>query len=286
MFRELKILEPYGIRNLVPKILVKNCCFKISKNKNSKQFQNNVLKYIKAEVTLYDSSSEKGFPGVWWGHYRKELQISEDKRYDAILELGYNKLQPGNYEVRLVEIKEASHCLYPSKVGKITVNLLDYRNSNQTFPNNIKNESVKFCPVDWQELFEIYSKSCKKQKNLSLLYSYSINLNSTGTIQKAIDIANFLSFVDKTIMKEKLQKALSLSNFSLMLVLNFLENFGFLINKNNEKLSFTLTKNTSDEYKILLQKLIEVIEEENFKKKYFTQIPIKILENFLVHGNN
>ncbi len=286
LFRELKILEPYGIGNLVPKILVKNCCFKISKNQNGNQFQNNALKYIKTEVILYDSSSEKGFPGVWWGHHRGELQIEENKQYDAIVELGYSKLQPGNHEVRLIEIKEASHYLHPSIVGKIAVNLLDYRNSNKIFPNNIKNESVRLCPVDWQELLEIYGKSCEKQKNLALLYSYSINLSSTGTIQKAIDIANFLSFSDKTITKKKLQKTLSLSKFSLMLVLNFLENFGFLINKNNEKLSFTLTKNTNNEYKILLQKLMEVIEEENFKKKYFTQISIEILENFLVHGSN
>ncbi|KFF40926.1 MAG: hypothetical protein ucyna2_01260, partial [Candidatus Atelocyanobacterium thalassa isolate SIO64986] len=39
------------------------------------------------------------------------------------------------------------------------------------------------------------------------------------------------------------------------------------------------------QYKVLLQKLTEVIEEENFKKRYFIQIPIEILEQILAHGS-
>ena len=285
LFRELKILEPYSINNLIPKLLIKNCHLKISKSRNRKHVKNNTLKYIKAEFTIYDSSSTEGFSGVWWGHSREELQVKEDKKFDVIVELSYNNLQPENYEIRLVEMREISHSHNLSTIKKTKIKLLDYRNNNKVIPNSMENESVNICPVDWLELLRLYDKSCKNQQSLVLSYSHSIDSSSMSTIQKAIDIANFLSCNDKKITRKNLQEILSLSDFSLTLTLSFLEKFGFLINKNNERLSFHAVINTNSQYKVLLQKLTEVIEEENFKKRYFIQIPIEILEQILAHGS-
>lgn len=284
LFRELKILEPYGIGNLVPKLLIKNCYLKISKNNNGKTFKNHNLKYVKTEFTLYDSSTKKGFPGVWWGHSKGELQNKEDIKYDVIVELGYSNLQPGNYEVRLIEIQEISHHLDSKKTR---INLLDYRNDKITF-NNINNgsfELFKFCPVDWSELLNIYEKSCKNFQDLALSYSFNVDSSSIDTIQKAIDIANFLSSNNQKITRKKLRKVLSLSDFSLDLMLDFLGKFGFLINKDNKKLSFRTIVSTKSQHQTFLQKLNEVIEEENFKKRYFSQISLEILEQVLTDGN-
>ncbi|KFF40896.1 MAG: hypothetical protein ucyna2_01292, partial [Candidatus Atelocyanobacterium thalassa isolate SIO64986] len=238
LFRELKILEPYSINNLIPKLLIKNCHLTISKSRNRKHVKNNTLKYIKAEFTIYDSSSTEGFSGVWWGHSREELQVKEDKKFDVIVELSYNNLQPENYEIRLVEMREISHSHNLSTIKKTKIKLLDYRNNNKVIPNSMENESVNLCPVDWLELLRLYDKSCKNQQSLVLSYSHSIDSSSMSTIQKAIDIANFLSCNDKKITRKNLQEILSLSDFSLTLTLSFLEKFGFLINKNNERLSF------------------------------------------------
>ena len=82
-----------------------------------------------------------------------------------------------------------------------------------------------------------------------------------------------------------MRKVLSLSDFSLDLMLDFLGKFGFLINKDNKKLSFRTIVSTKSQHQTFLQKLNEVIEEENFKKRYFSQISLEILEQVLTDGN-
>jgi single-stranded-DNA-specific exonuclease len=87
LFEDLLLLEPYGMGNPVPKLLIENCQFKDIKNKNIQDFKGKTVQYIRTKFELVDRTSSKGFPGLWWGHYEHEIPRVN---CDAIVELDFN----------------------------------------------------------------------------------------------------------------------------------------------------------------------------------------------------
>ncbi|HEY9642029.1 MAG TPA: single-stranded-DNA-specific exonuclease RecJ, partial [Coleofasciculaceae cyanobacterium] len=81
LFSELRLLEPCGMGNPVPKLLIQNCWFTKTWHKKIKAAQGDQDGFIKTEFELCDSSSDRSFPGIWWGHYKDELPTG---RCDAI----------------------------------------------------------------------------------------------------------------------------------------------------------------------------------------------------------
>ncbi|MGA7933999.1 MAG: single-stranded-DNA-specific exonuclease RecJ, partial [Kovacikia sp.] len=73
LFQGLKLLEPCGIGNPVPKLLVQNCWFEKVWNRKIRDRNGGQVQYIKTEFELWDDSVSKGFRGVWWGHYKEEI---------------------------------------------------------------------------------------------------------------------------------------------------------------------------------------------------------------------
>jgi len=101
LFQELKLLEPYGMGNPVPQLLVRNCWFAQARNRNLQDPRGGKLRYIKTEFELWDDTAKAGFPGLWWEHYQHELPQG---RCDAILELDCDTAKR-RYEVRLVAVR-------------------------------------------------------------------------------------------------------------------------------------------------------------------------------------
>ncbi len=113
LFQELKLLEPCGMGNPAPKLLIKNCWFDKVWNKNQSDLKNKEVKYIKTTFKLKDDTNEEtkkeGFDGIWWGHYSNELPPPE-VRCDVIVELDVNIYKgKTNYQVRLIDWRYASH---------------------------------------------------------------------------------------------------------------------------------------------------------------------------------
>jgi single-stranded-DNA-specific exonuclease len=106
LFKELKLLEPCGMGNPVPQLLIKNCWFRNAWHQNQKDLRGNKIRYIKTDFEIADDSSEKGFPGIWWGHYKDEIP-PEDRRCDAVVELDFNAYKK-RYEVRLIALRPSS----------------------------------------------------------------------------------------------------------------------------------------------------------------------------------
>ncbi len=101
LFLELKLLEPCGMGNPVPKLLIQNCWFENAWNRNQQDWQGKKVQYIKTEFDIRDDSSRSAFPGIWWGHYKDELPIG---RCDCIAELDYNTFKK-RYEIRLIAVR-------------------------------------------------------------------------------------------------------------------------------------------------------------------------------------
>ncbi|MBE9062360.1 single-stranded-DNA-specific exonuclease RecJ [cf. Phormidesmis sp. LEGE 11477] len=117
LFQELKLLEPCGMGNPVPKLLIQNCWFENVWHQKLKDRMGGKVGYIKASFQLCDESgddesgsnesspdlSDSKFPGLWWGHYKEDLPPG---RWDVVVELDYNSHPKSRrYEVRLIDIR-------------------------------------------------------------------------------------------------------------------------------------------------------------------------------------
>ncbi|MGB7444472.1 MAG: single-stranded-DNA-specific exonuclease RecJ, partial [Coleofasciculaceae cyanobacterium] len=102
LFRELKLLEPCGMGNPVPKLLIENCWFESVWHRNSQDIKGRKVQYIKTEFEIWDDSTSIGFPGVWWGHYKDELPQG---RCSCLVELDHNSYKK-RYEVRIVALQK------------------------------------------------------------------------------------------------------------------------------------------------------------------------------------
>ena len=110
LFKELRLLEPCGMGNPVPKLLIENCWFENVWHQKLKDRLGGKVGYIKASFFLCDDSIEgnpkRRFPGLWWGHYKEDLPPG---RWDVIAELDYNSHPKSmRYEIRVVDIRPSA----------------------------------------------------------------------------------------------------------------------------------------------------------------------------------
>jgi len=98
LFRELKQLEPYGMGNPAPKLLVKDCQFTHKFNANIKSRKGLKLQYLKSEFFLEDQTGS--IKGHWWD---RAIDQIPDRPCDVVLELVDNP-DKKEYEVRIIDI--------------------------------------------------------------------------------------------------------------------------------------------------------------------------------------
>ncbi len=99
LFQELKKIEPCGMGNPVPRLLIKNCWFEDVNNTNIRDYKGGKVRYIKTEFILKDKTCSEGIHGSWWGHHKEDIPVG---RCDVVVELDYNEYQ--KYHVRIVDI--------------------------------------------------------------------------------------------------------------------------------------------------------------------------------------
>ncbi|MEM9137153.1 MAG: single-stranded-DNA-specific exonuclease RecJ, partial [Cyanobacteria bacterium P01_F01_bin.42] len=143
LFKELQLLEPYGIGNPVPRLLIKDCWFEDVAHRNLRDRTGRKLKYIQAVFNLRDQSSASGFPGIWWEHYKDEVPQGH---CNVIAELEFNNYQR-RPELRVLEVSSAESYLEIAEDG---IEILDYR--NQTLAE-VPTDAlvVNHCPQSWDE---------------------------------------------------------------------------------------------------------------------------------------
>ncbi|NQY07761.1 MAG: hypothetical protein HRT68_16580 [Flavobacteriaceae bacterium] len=139
--------------------------------------------------------------------------------------------------------------------------------------------------MSWDELHKIYQKSVNNQQKLALNYSYDEQFNPSRTVKELIGIAKYIDRTAKVITKEQLKERLLLSDRSFGLALDFLRKVGFLINEDQQTIEIKKVTDQFQDYLSSQKNLLDVLKEENFKRKYFTQIPLETLQKLLVYEN-
>ncbi|HEY9735601.1 MAG TPA: single-stranded-DNA-specific exonuclease RecJ, partial [Trichocoleus sp.] len=171
LFRALKLLEPYGMGNPVPRLLIPNCWVTNAWHRRIKDQRGGQVAYIRTEFKLWDDTVQTGFLGEWWDHYADDLPQG---RCDAVVELDFNTQQK-QYLVRLVAVRpsEAHHAIANNRSSSAIASLqrdpiLDWRQGAQAADENAL--VVTQCPAGWSEWSAWLKQAEVAQQPLAIAY--------------------------------------------------------------------------------------------------------------------
>jgi single-stranded-DNA-specific exonuclease len=287
LFRELKLIEPCGMGNPPPKLLIKNCRFTHIQNKNIEDRKGSKVQYIRTTFKIIDRFSDESFFGVWWEHYQDE--IPENQECNVVVELDFNTFKK-KYEVRLIELQLAENSFNLQTSTNQEAIIIDRRNQNNlpTFSptNNSSLVLQNHCPSQWNEIRQKYHHAVKRKHKLVLNYNLPETTEAEQTWQQLIGIVKYLSRTGKIVSKEQIKDKLNISDRSWDLGLQALKTIGFTYDftyaKTTEAYQFDyqndLVKNQS---KLAINSFLSIVAEEKFQQRYFTQIPLSVITNHL-----
>jgi single-stranded-DNA-specific exonuclease len=266
LFQELKLLEPCGMGNPVPKLLIQNCWFENVWHQKLKDRMGGKVGYIKASFLLCDESrrdesgcdeSDAKFPGLWWGHYKEDLPPG---RWDVIAELDFNSHPKSRrYEVRLIDIRPAAIVTTADNLDNSNDQLslenvldgdswlidrrlnvssaetlstptqFDQQGSNRQKSDELESLIVDRCPTLWSD-FQLWQHQAQQSgKPLALAYAPPIEDNPVNTWTLLLGLAKFLSRTQQPVTRERLAEKLGVCDRTLTLGLTALSKAGFAV---------------------------------------------------------
>ncbi|MEM6501567.1 MAG: single-stranded-DNA-specific exonuclease RecJ [Cyanobacteria bacterium P01_C01_bin.89] len=289
LFQELKLVEPCGMGNPQPKLLIKNAWFSDFYNANIRDSKNTKLKYIRTLFNLCDDSNPAGCPGLWWEHYKDELP---DGRCDALVELDFNA-QKQQYEVRLLDLNVIEAEQSPDRAAIILepIRVYDWRNlSDKDRHQAIATCSeeileVPLCPQRWEDWQSWIKRAIAHQCALALTYDgqpQDVVNSAQKTYVTFMGIAKYLVESGEEIYRDQIQNKLGINPEILSLGLDTLKEQGINFQEqNNGYLLLFLDDNLlsdSSDFRAKSKNFIEAIQEEVFQQNYFSTIPIQIIQ--------
>lgn len=274
LFLELKLLEPCGMGNPVPKLLIQNCWFENAWHRNQQDWQGKKVQYIKAEFDIRDDSSKNPFPGIWWGHYKDELPIG---RCDCIAELDYNTFKK-RYEIRLIALRPNPNSELKTQHS---TQILDWRNlPNPQYPvPNPQSLILEECPMNWDDLRAWWRRSLYNNQQLVLAWSKP-NLQPPQEIWLTlVGIAKYLSRTNQLATRTQILEKLKISDRSLLLGIKALKYWGFTVTRQDRSLQFIWSSNSVVESNAdaAIAEFLATISEEQFQQKYFAEVPLSTI---------
>lgn len=276
LFLELKILEPCGMGNPVPKLLIENCWFENAWHRNQQDSQGKKVQYIKAEFDIRDDSTRSPFPGVWWGHYKDELPAG---RCDCIAELDYNTFKK-RYEIRLIAVRSSQQSAINNQQAAL---ILDWRNPLLEKDSALNTQGlalvIKECPTSWDDLRAHLRRSLHNQQPLALAWSKPDPKPAEQIWLTLVGIAKYLSRTNQSVTRVQLLEKLGIGDQALLLGLRGLKYLGFKISRQDRFLLFTqdsAIESTLAEGSIM--QFLAAVREEQFQQEYFSEVPISTIE--------
>ncbi|AKG20322.1 single-stranded-DNA-specific exonuclease RecJ [Calothrix sp. 336/3] len=278
LFNELKLLEPCGMGNPVPKLLLRNCRFTNAWHRNQEDLRGKKVQYIKTDFDLGDDSTNSTFPGVWWGHYKDELPPG---RCDCIVELDYNSFKK-RYEVRLIDVAPGAD--NPLTTVNLAQNLWDFRLNplGEDLPQPEQSLLLEECPTSWEDLRAWLRRSQQEQKTLVLAWQTPGITAPEGIWRTLVGIAKYLSRTQQPVTRTQLLAKLNISNQSLIIGLKALRHLGFSFQRQDRLLFIHYQASSiSPTAEAAITEFLTAIREEQFQREYFTQVPLKTIAAIL-----
>jgi single-stranded-DNA-specific exonuclease len=263
LYKELRLIEPCGMGNPIPKLLIRNCWFQAGRNTKIQDLHGRKVEYIRTPFMMSDESTEQSFPGIWWGHYAYELPSG---RCDAIVELENNTFRK-RYEVRLVAVRSCED-ITPTQ----TQWLLDWR----TQRTDEKAIELKTAPTSWSELRIWYRRALDERCPLAIAYPPPTLLSASEIWQTLVGIAKYLSRTGKTATRQQLYDRLMIGDIALKAGIQALESLGFHMTYSEQGFSFSFKERSVSD--VELEAFLTAVREEQFYRQYFAQVPLSTIQ--------
>jgi single-stranded-DNA-specific exonuclease len=300
LFRQLKLLEPYGMGNPAPRLLIQNCHFEDKFNANIKNFKGQKVEYIKSEFVLVDETSE--IRGDWWGHYSYEIP---DGICDVVVELIDNSFKK-TYEVRIIDIHAQAvanlaidgltedgsptevndQSSYrsedkPKQIRSSGVEILDWRGKSTPVPETTI--ACDRCPTSWQEIYDLFSRAERSQQPLALVYPPPESLQGLEVWRNLVGIAKYLARTQKMIGLDQVGLKLGISDQQVLQVgLEALRICGWKVKLMEDDLleisgDLSNLNQSQNPAQKLVQQFIAIVNELAFKQKYFERQAMRLV---------
>ncbi|MBE8997705.1 DHH family phosphoesterase [Nostoc sp. LEGE 12447] len=285
LFLELKVLEPCGMGNPVPKLLIQNCWFENAWHRNQQDWQGKKVQYIKTEFDIRDDSGRSAFPGLWWGHYKDELPIG---RCDCIAELDYNTFKK-RYEIRLIAVRPSVNSALNTQHSPL---ILDLRNQeySQARANTTQDLALilEDCPTSWDNL-RLWLRRClaisrsastlSNQQQLAIAWSKPKHQPPNQIWLTLVGIAKYLSRTNQPVTRVQLLEKIGISDQTLLVGIKALKHLGFTVKRQDNYLQITWhpsdrAENLADE---AVARFLATVREEQFQQQYFADVPLSTI---------
>jgi single-stranded-DNA-specific exonuclease len=226
LFLELKLLEPCGMGNPIPKLLIKNCWVENPWHKNQQDLKGNKIQYIKTDFNIRDDSTSQPFPGIWWGHYKDEVPTG---RCDCIAEIDFNSFKK-RYEIRLIAVRSNTEAELRTQNSSL---MLDWRNQEEL--EEIASDKsllvMQNCPTNWDNLRLWLQQSLYQQKKLVIAWRKPEKLSPHDIWITLVGIAKYLSRTNQPVTRVQLLEKLGISDQCLYLGFQALKYLGFIVQR-------------------------------------------------------
>ncbi len=271
LFLELKLLEPCGMGNPVPKLLIQNCWFENSWHRNQQDWKGKKVQYIKTDFDIRDDSTKSAFPGIWWGHYKEELPLG---RCDCIAELDYNTFKK-RYEIRLIAVRSVESSDAINSVSSQMI--LDWR--NQDYSELIHEYSAFLmadCPTHWNDLRECLRRCLYHNQQLAIAWSKPQHQPPQEIWLTLVGIAKYLSRTNQSVTRFQLLEKLGIRDQTLFWGIEALKSLGFTVTRQDRDLQISWNPNMNSEgvNDAALERFLAAIREEQFQQNYFADLPL------------
>lgn len=287
LFRELKRLEPYGMGNPVPRLRVQQVWFTDVRRSRLQDLRRQKVGFVKTDFLLWDETVREGFPGEWWDHAPEDVPKG---RVDVLVELDYNTYQR-QYKVRLIDWHPAQPEPGSMQAAAKLHPMVDWRRGE---PDPLADALVMtHCPVAWAEWQPWLQQAMRAGQPLAIAYAPPLD-QPPGTLwAQLVGIAKYVSRTGKPVALAALQERLGLSAPTLALGLKGLTRVGFQVEPSpsgqiqitgpGEREGLGATDPASlPEVQIFLAS----VQEEQFRHRYFYQVPIATLEHMVSGAGN
>ena len=269
LYDALRAIEPYGIGNPVPRLLLKNVQFDDLITRNIKDSKHQRIAYLQTQFKLYDNTKQHSISGNWWGHSQDHVPKG---LCDAIVHLE-NNVHKKCYEVRLLECLPIS----PIVIKSNTIPILDWRTeSNQSIQNVVR---LTQCPSDWNTLKIAFRRAIATQQPLALDYRSPTQNNWS----QLIGLAKYLARTGEHISPQHYCDRLVVSATTLQMGLEILRDLGFKITNKQDGLQISPIENPPKISELAAAESSWTIRvrEERFRQHYFAQVSLTIIQAFL-----
>jgi single-stranded-DNA-specific exonuclease len=279
LFLELKVLEPCGMGNSVPKLLIENCWFENPWHRNQQDWQGKKVQYIKTDFNIRDESTHISFPGVWWGHYKEELPPG---RCDCIAELDYNTFK-NRYEIRLIAVRPALNSSLggmQNRYNIFTDLILDVRHQeDKKTPDEDALLVIDDCPRNWDELRGWFQRCLHNHQKLAIAWSSPHHQPPEQIWLTLVGIAKYLSRTQAKVTRFQLLEKLGIRDQTLFWGIVALKSLGFTVTRQDR--NFQITHDSTTESQSLMnpdvERFLAAISEEQFQQDYFAKVPLSTI---------